>query len=46
MIRDREVGQEQPPHFRPPMAHRFDRPTKPTPLQARAFELIGVGPSV
>jgi hypothetical protein len=23
--------------------YRFDLPTKPTPLQARAFELLGVG---
>ena len=24
----------------------FDQPTKPTALQARAFELLGVSPSV
>ena len=26
--------------------YRFDLPTKPTPLQARAFDLLGVGPGV
>ena len=26
--------------------YRFNLPTKPTPLQARAFELLGVSPGV
>src|SRR5271166_6879536 len=26
--------------------HRFDLPTTPTPLQARAFELLGVSPGM